>query len=104
MKAQIAIKDGKIVKIARHIDGDAKTVIDAANKVITPGFIDSHSHSDNHFSSNPVQTEKIELGITTSVEQDLPSKENFPWWIIIVAVVVVGGGIAAFGIIKKKKN
>lgn len=67
MKAQIAIKDGKIVKIARHIDGSAKTVIDAANKVITPGFIDSHSHSDNQFSSNPVQTEKVEQGITTSV-------------------------------------
>ena len=67
MKAQVAIKDGKIVKIARHIDGKAKTVIDAAGKVITPGFIDSHSHSDNQFSSNPYQTEKVEQGITTSV-------------------------------------
>lgn len=67
MKAQIAIKDGKIVKIARCIDGDATQVIDATGKVITPGFIDSHSHSDNQFSSNPVQTEKIEQGITTSV-------------------------------------
>ncbi len=67
MLAQLAIQDGKIVKIARHIDGDAKTVIDAKGKVITPGFIDSHSHSDNQFSSNPVQTEKIEQGITTSV-------------------------------------
>lgn len=67
MKAQIAIKDGKIVKIARHIQGDAKTVIDAAGKVVTPGFIDSHSHSDNQFSTNPVQTEKVEQGITTSV-------------------------------------
>ena len=67
MKAQLAVKDGKIVKIARHIDGDAKKVIDAAGKVVTPGFIDSHSHSDNQFSTNPVQTEKIEQGITTSV-------------------------------------
>ena len=67
MKAQVAVKDGKIVKIARHIDGDAKQVIDAADKVITPGFVDSHSHSDNQFSSNPVQTEKVEQGITTSV-------------------------------------
>ena len=67
MKAQVAIKDGKIVKIARHIDGEAKQVIDATGKVITPGFVDSHSHSDNQFSSNPLQTEKIEQGITTSV-------------------------------------
>ena len=67
MKAQVAIKDGKIAKIARHIPGEAKTVIDAAGKVITPGFIDSHSHSDNQFASVPLQTEKIEQGITTSV-------------------------------------
>jgi len=67
MAAQVAIKDGKIAKIARHIEGEAKTVIDAAGKVVTPGFIDSHSHSDNQFSSNSVQTEKVEQGITTSV-------------------------------------
>ena len=67
MKAQVAILDGKIVKIARKIDGEAKTVIDATGKVITPGFIDSHSHSDKQFSSVPQQTEKIEQGITTSV-------------------------------------
>ena len=67
MKAQVAIRDGKIVKIARKIDGEAKTVIDAAGKVITPGFIDSHSHSDSQFASVPEQTEKVEQGITTSV-------------------------------------
>lgn len=67
IKAQVAVKDGKIVKIARQICGEAQTVIDAAGKVITPGFIDSHSHSDSQFSSNPLQTEKIEQGITTSV-------------------------------------
>ena len=67
MKAQVAIKDGRIVKIARYIPEEAKTVINAAGKVVTPGFVDSHSHSDYQFSSNPVQTEKIEQGITTSV-------------------------------------
>lgn len=67
MFAQVAIKDGKIAKVARYIPGEAKTVIDATGKVITPGFIDSHSHSDNQFFSVPLQTEKIEQGITTSV-------------------------------------
>lgn len=67
MFAQVAVKDGKIVKIARHIDGNAATVIDAKGKVITPGFIDSHSHSDKQFFSVPEQTEKVEQGITTSV-------------------------------------
>ena len=67
MRAQIAVQDGKIVKLARKIPDTAKTVIDAAGKVVTPGFIDSHSHSDIQFHSCPLQTDKIEQGITTSI-------------------------------------
>lgn len=67
VKAWVAVKDGKIVKIAEKIEGEAKTIIDAAGKVVTPGFIDSHSHSDRQFASVPEQTEKVEQGITTSV-------------------------------------
>jgi len=67
LAAQVAIREGKIVKIARNIPGEAKTVIDAVGKVITPGFIDSHSHSDRQFFTCPLQTEKVEQGITTSV-------------------------------------
>lgn len=67
MAAQVAIRDGKIAKIARKISGEAKTVIDATGLVITPGFIDSHSHSDKQFFTCPLQTDKIEQGITTSI-------------------------------------
>ena len=67
MAAQVAIQDGKIVKIARKISGEAATVIDAKGMVITPGFIDSHSHSDGQFATCPLQTDKIEQGITTSI-------------------------------------
>ncbi len=67
MRAQVAVKDGKIAKIARNIPEDAKTVIDAFGKVVTPGFIDSHSHSDGQFATCPLQTDKIEQGITTSI-------------------------------------
>lgn len=64
---QVAVKDGKIAKIARKISGEAATLIDAKGMVITPGFIDSHSHSDKQFFSCPLQTDKIEQGITTSI-------------------------------------
>lgn len=50
---QVAVKDGKIAKIARKISGEAATLIDAKGMVITPGFIDSHSHSDKQFFSCP---------------------------------------------------
>ena len=65
--ADIAIKDGKIASISRCLNADAKKVIDASNRVVTPGFIDSHSHSDRQFFTIPEQTEKVEQGITTFV-------------------------------------
>lgn len=67
MYNEVAVQGGKIVKVARKISGEAKLVIDAAGKVITPGFIDSHSHSDKNFFTCPQQTEKVEQGITTSI-------------------------------------
>ncbi len=64
--ADIAVKDGKIVKIEKEIDG-AKNIIDATGLTVTPGFIDSHSHSDQDILLYPEQLEKIEQGITTAV-------------------------------------
>lgn len=62
----IAVTDGKITKIAKEVGAGCKE-IDAAGLTVTPGFIDSHSHSDASVFSVPEQTEKIEQGITTSV-------------------------------------
>ena len=45
--AFLAIKDGKIVRIAKGIEG-GQQVIDARGLTVTPGFIDSHSHSDKY--------------------------------------------------------
>ena len=62
----IGIKAGKIACIGKGLEG-AKTVIDAAGLTVTPGFIDSHSHSDSAVLEFPELLEKIEQGITTSV-------------------------------------
>ena len=65
--ADIAIKDGKIASISRCLNAEAKKVIDASNRVVAHGFIDSHSHSDRQFFTIPEQTEKVEQGITTFI-------------------------------------
>ena len=39
----IGINEGKIVAIGDHL-GDADEIIDATNKIITPGMIDAHVH------------------------------------------------------------
>lgn len=41
---QIAIQDGKIVKIGKEVDGDAKKVIDAGGKLVTESFVNGHLH------------------------------------------------------------
>jgi len=64
--ADIAIKAGVIVKVARGLEG-AKETINAKGLTVTPGFIDSHSHSDKNILTYPEQREKIEQGITTSI-------------------------------------
>ena len=65
-RADVAVQDGKIVRIGKDL-GDAAQVIDAAGLVVTPGFIDSHSHSDSMILDFPEQAEKQEQGITTSI-------------------------------------
>ncbi len=64
--ADVAVKDGKIAAVGVAL-GEAKQVIDAQGLTVTPGFIDSHSHADSAMIPYPLQMEKVEQGITTSI-------------------------------------
>ena len=64
--ADVAVQAGKIVAVGTNL-GEAKRVIDATGLAVTPGFIDSHSHSDATVLTFPGQIEKVEQGITTSI-------------------------------------
>ncbi len=66
LAADVAVKDGKIAVIGFDL-GNAKTVLDATGLMVTPGFIDSHSHADSVVLKYPLQPEKVEQGITTSI-------------------------------------
>ncbi len=66
-KLDIAVKDGKIVKIAENIDCNGAKILDASGLCVTPGFIDSHSHSDAALLSHPEMIEKCEQGITSAI-------------------------------------
>ena len=44
-KADVGIQSGKITHIGKNLP-DAKEVVDARGKLVTPGFIDIHAHSE----------------------------------------------------------
>ena len=63
----IGIKDGKILKVGRLNSADSERLIDAKNCIISPGFIDMHSHSDLAPFINPYMESKVRQGVTTEV-------------------------------------
>ncbi len=52
--------------VASHLYSEAR-VIDAAGCVVSPGFIDSHTHSDAYLVVEPDAPSKVTQGITTEV-------------------------------------
>ncbi len=64
--ADVAVKDGKIAAVGK-IEDEADRTIDATGKVVTPGFIDPHTHYDAQMSWDPLVTPTSWHGITTTV-------------------------------------
>lgn len=46
-RADVGIRDGRIVAVGRLAGATADRSIDATGKIVAPGFIDSHSHADD---------------------------------------------------------
>ena len=65
--ADVAIRDGRIAAIEENYSGSAETAIDAEGRIVAPGFIDIHTHSDFTLPLNPKAECKIRQGVTTEV-------------------------------------
>lgn len=61
--ADIAALDGEIVAIGK-LGGDAANKVDAKGMVVSPGFIDLHTHSDLSFLLDPTAQSKVRQGVT----------------------------------------
>ena len=66
-KADIGIIADKIDQIGNLKDASAKKIIDANGKTLSPGFIDTHAHSDAALLIDPIHENGIRQGITTEI-------------------------------------
>ncbi|MFT4633693.1 MAG: N-acyl-D-amino-acid deacylase [Candidatus Pseudothioglobus sp.] len=64
--ADVAINDGKIVKIG-DVEGSAKEEINAHGKLVTPGWVDIHTHYDGQATWDPILAPSSWHGVTTVV-------------------------------------
>jgi N-acyl-D-aspartate/D-glutamate deacylase len=62
----LGIKDGKVVALGK-VDGPAATTIDATGKVVSPGFVDVHTHYDAQILWDRMLTISPWHGVTTTV-------------------------------------
>ncbi len=62
----VAITDGVIAGIGA-VDGDAARTIDATGRIVTPGFVDIHTHLDAQISWDPLGTSSCFHGVTSVV-------------------------------------
>ncbi|MFB6221098.1 MAG: amidohydrolase family protein [Halolamina sp.] len=68
-RGSVAVEGDHVAAVSRESSPDthAETVIDAADRVVCPGFIDTHSHSDMELFADSTLAPKLRQGITTEV-------------------------------------
>jgi N-acyl-D-aspartate/D-glutamate deacylase len=64
--ADVAVADGAIVEVGR-VNGRARRVVDADGLIVTPGFVDIHTHFDGQATWDPHLAPSCWHGVTTAV-------------------------------------
>ncbi|MGY4708343.1 N-acyl-D-amino-acid deacylase family protein [Mycolicibacterium sp. CBM1] len=73
VRADIGIKDGVIVEVRRRdgddagLQGEAAEILDATGRIVTPGFVDIHTHYDGQVSWDGLLEPSSMHGVTTVV-------------------------------------
>jgi N-acyl-D-amino-acid deacylase len=66
-KSDIGLKRQKIAKVGFIDESQAKKTIDAQNLIVSPGFIDIHTHCDRQIAKVPTVDNYIHQGVTTVI-------------------------------------
>src|SRR5690242_15164144 len=65
VRADVRLRDGQIVEIGADLEPDGAQVVDATGAVVTPGFIDTHAHTDPQVFWDPSLDPELLHGVTT---------------------------------------
>ena len=65
--ADVMIEGDRIVALGHLPKAKAERVIEAKGKIVCPGFIDCHSHTDWTIHTNPEMQSTVRQGVTTEI-------------------------------------
>src|SRR5262245_54958439 len=80
-RADVAVKDGRIVAVGRLANATADRTIDARERVVAPGFIDVHTHIEGGVERNPRADDVPLDGVTTVITGNCGGSQlNLAYW------------------------
>jgi N-acyl-D-amino-acid deacylase len=93
----VAIKDGRIARIGSLAGATAGRTIDAAGRVVAPGFIDVHTHVEGGVERNPRADNFLLDGVTTVITGNCGGSEiNLAAWFEKLGKMGLGINVASF--------
>lgn len=66
-RADVGVRDGRITAVGDLTGYGARRQIDASGLMVSPGFIDSHCHSELSLLADPSAEAKLRQGVTTEI-------------------------------------
>jgi N-acyl-D-amino-acid deacylase len=95
-RGSVAVKDGRIAAVGALADASAARVIDAAGRVVAPGFIDVHVHVEGNIERRPAADNFLLDGVTTVITGNCGSSElNLAAWFEKLTKLGLGINVAS---------
>ncbi len=63
--ADVAVKGEKISAVGKELSVSADRIVDATGHIVTPGFVDIHTHYDGQITWDPWLSPSTQHGVTT---------------------------------------